>query len=514
MWFERSGIWLRKHSWERLILPCIGALLLLGAAYVVYYQDTDLWHLWLPTSSYNDEVMYNRQVAAVLRGGQPRGYFGYDETHAPVGRFGAWGPILIGMYALPGILTGDGFNAMFWSNILFAVAGWTVFALGTQLPWHKQLAFAAAVLCLSLPLQMVFGGLAEASQYFLILAILGASAALQRNIRLRWFVLLAVACTLITLVRAYTALLWLFPVVVLWNRKRLWSAISVVLGIGSLLGYFAVTAWCNAPFFTGGDVDYAILGYFARGQVKTGVVYQVDKMVRQLLSLWENYVFPTLEGDLKPQGLASLVLALLFLITLVSLCTDLWRRRPVLIRALALICVFLSQAAMLALYTIDPMTRHDIMLAVLLLAACVYEWKAGGLVWLPTLVFPLLVGDGMMLNALPTYSQPIDAQIQQVYTALVQSQQEEDRQTPWDHTLAYAYGDEVFHGYLYAVPSGMGIEFDQSAYLADKSKPIYSRYVMVNHGTAAEDRLLDDGWQILVSTQDLIIYEQRGDGKA
>ena len=79
---------------------------------------------------------------------------------------------------------------------------------------------------------------------------------------------------------------------------------------------------------------------------------------------------------------------------------------------------------------------------------------------------------------------------------------------PWDNTLAYAYADDVFHGYLYALPAGMGIEFDMNTYIADPEKTIYSRYAMVNHGTDAEARLLADGWQEVISTEDLIVYER------
>ena len=79
---------------------------------------------------------------------------------------------------------------------------------------------------------------------------------------------------------------------------------------------------------------------------------------------------------------------------------------------------------------------------------------------------------------------------------------------PWDNTLAYAYADDVFHGYLYALPAGMGIEFDMNTYIADPEETIYSRYAMVNHGTDAEARLLADGWQPLISTEDLIVYER------
>ena len=42
----------------------------------------------------------------------------------------------------------------------------------------------------------------------------------------------------------------------------------------------------------------------------------------------------------------------------------------------------------------------------------------------------------------------------------------------------------------------------------DPEETIYSRYAMVNHGTNAEARLLADGWQEVISTEDLIVYER------
>ena len=103
-------------------------------------------------------------------------------------------------------------------------------------------------------------------------------------------------------------------------------------------------------------------------------------------------------------------------------------------------------------------------------------------------------------------------QMDVVETALTDSVEARQSDDPWDYTLAYAYDDDVFHGYLYAVPAGMGIEFDWNTYLADPNNTIYSRYAMVNHGTDAEKRLLNDGWQELVSTEDLVVYE-RQDGE-
>ena len=75
-------------------------LLLYGwAVYRVPVTD-----IYLPASSWSDEVVYSKQLAAVVQYGAPQGYFGFNESHAPVGTFAAWGPAIFWMYALPGLV--------------------------------------------------------------------------------------------------------------------------------------------------------------------------------------------------------------------------------------------------------------------------------------------------------------------------------------------------------------------------------------------------------------------------
>ena len=135
------------------------------------------------------------------------------------------------------------------------------------------------------------------------------------------------------------------------------------------------------------------------------------------------------------------------------------------------------------------------------------EESARGLVWLPVLAVVLLPINAER-STLSTYFDEMGSQITAVETALQERMDARASADPWDNTLAYAYADDVFHGYLYAVPAGMGIEFDMNTYIADPEETIYSRYAMVNHGTDAEARLLADGWQPLISTEDLIVYER------
>lgn len=129
---------LQKYKGLKILLCAGAAALFLLVVYGIAYHNADLWHLWLPISITDDEVMYNRQLVGVLANGQPAGYFGYNETHAAIGHFSVWGPVLIYLYALPGLLVGAGCNTMVWCNLVFAILGWTIFAWGARLSWKNS----------------------------------------------------------------------------------------------------------------------------------------------------------------------------------------------------------------------------------------------------------------------------------------------------------------------------------------------------------------------------------------
>lgn len=478
----------------------------LFAVYGITYHEADLWHYWMPISVTDDEVMYNRQLVGALTEGQPHGYFGYNETSAPIGHFGAWGAVLIYLYALPGLLFGAGVNTMLWCNLFFAVLGWTLFVLGTRSSWKHQLAFAAGLVCLWFPLREVYTGMAEPLQYACVLAFLGAAAALRRAFSVRWYLVLAVSCALTTITRAYTGVLWLLPVLLLWKTRRHWAVGSLGLAALSLAGYQAVSTWFSSPYFSGNGMDFTAAALLLEGKVGQAFRYEGRYLAQQLSTLWDQFVAPTLSGNPQEQGGGAIATVLLLGIVLVCLAVDIRQKKPVACKAVTLLCAVATLLLMVAVYDVGTLHRHCALLNLLLFGALMLEDFHKARFYLPLMV--LLLPVTLQPGKLPTYRADMDAQIQTVRTALVQAQKEDRSEDPWDSTLAYAYADGVYHGYLYGVPAGMGIEFDWNTYLADPTQPVYARYAMVNHGTGAETRLAADGWQQLVSTEALVVYER------
>ena len=205
-------------GWAHTLCTAAAALVFLLAYELVVYR-VPVTEIFLPVSSWSDEVIYSKQLAAAVQYGAPQGYFGFNESHAAVGTYAAWGPAVFLVYALPGLLL-RGQNAFLWCNLLFVVLGWTFYARAARLGWKRQLAFAAALAAMNAPIRYVFSAMQEPLHYALMLAVLGCGILTRRDKSRAAWAGLCVLCAVATLVRPYEAVLWLFPLALCRQDRR------------------------------------------------------------------------------------------------------------------------------------------------------------------------------------------------------------------------------------------------------------------------------------------------------
>ena len=484
------------------LLCALGAVVFLAGFYFLCYR-TPLNEVWLPTTMNNDEALYNRQVVSVLTHGGPQGYFGYQESTADIGRYGTWGPLLIWAYALPGLLFGASVNVVLWCNLLLIAVGIAVFARCARLNYWQCIALCGALFSIMLPLRSCVSGASEAMHYMLALLIVGTAAALHCSGKTGWLIACAAACAVETIFRPYALLFWVFPLTAVWQNKRRRAAC-----LGTAAGGFAVSLFAMAklaaPYFSDGGMDFDGIRLLLQLHPVAAVRYECARAAALLHAAWRDDILPTLHGETTYIGGGCVTFLAVVLVAVVCLVWDKHKGRPLVLKGCALFCSAVIALVLLFMYNIDP--RHMMLLAILLLGAVVVEDAAPAAVWLPVLVV-LLLPMNFQRGSLPEKNAEMAAQMQTVEAALTASMQDGGAD-PWDHTLAYAYDDGVFHGYLYAVPDGMGIEFDKNSYLWDAENPIYSRYVMCGHDTRVAVRLLAENWQQVVSTEDLVIYKR------
>ena len=205
-----------------------------------------------------------------------------------------------------------------------------------------------------------------------------------------------------------------------------------------------------------------------------------------------------------------LLFFLLLGVTLVCLIVDARAGRPVFWKGCAAVTAVIVFLALLLMYRPVEGSRHTLVLDVLLLAALLVEdaRPAAG-----TAAAALVLAALGVLNladgfTMPRYSAEWDAAVQQIEAALTESRSAVTSADPWDSTVAYAFGDPVHCGLLYGVPDGMGIQFDETAYLTDPAHEIHSRYVLTAADTPTAARLQADGWTVLYESDRGVLYER------
>lgn len=489
-------------GWARTLLTAAAALIFLLAYELVVYK-VPVTQIFLPVSSWSDEVIYSKQLAAAVQYGAPQGYFGFNESHADIGTYAAWGPAVFLVYALPGLVL-RGQNAFLWCNLLFITLGWTFFARAARLDWKRQALFAVLLAALNAPIRYVFSAMQEPLHYALVLAVLGCGILARRDKSRAAWAALCVLCAVATLVRPYEAVLWLYPLALAWPDRRR-TAICVAGGAVSLGGTLVLMSKFYAPYFFT-NVDTGALQEAAHGQL----LEAAKDMARKLLGALQT-VGQTMQSDLAARtGGHYLLFFLLLAVTLGCLIWDVAHKRPVFWKGCAAVTAGVVFLALMLMYRPGEGSRHTLVLDVLLLASLLVEDVRPAAAMAAVSVVLVALGvlnlaDGF---AVPRYSADWDSAVQQVETALTASQADVTSADPWDHTVAYAFGDPVHCGLLYGVPDGMGIQFDEAAYLTDPAYEIHSRYVLTAADAPTAARLENDGWTLLYAGEKCVIYER------
>ena len=497
-------------AWARLVCTAAAALVFL-LVYERLVYGVPFGRIYLPASAWSDEVYYAKQLSAVVTHGAPQGYFGFNESHAEIGRFAAWGPAVFYLYAIPGLIF-RGQNAFLYCNLFFVLAGWLCFVWGTRLDWKRQLLFGVGIAALNAPVRYVFSAMQEPLHYGLVLAVLGMAAALRRGCGHRgaaWAVLFAL-CAAATLVRPYNAVLWLFPLALAWpSRKAVGSTIAGAAV--SAAGTLVLMKKFYAPYlFT--NVDLGAMEELLHGHLWAAARSVYYKLLGAGQQLGQEITDGTRVGN------CYLILFALLLVTLVCILWNAAHNQPVFWKVCALVVALVVLLALMLMYRPGEASRHTIVYDILLLAALLAEQPPLSVAAAPVLLAVLSVAGIRMTTArgaydastftMPAYDEELSQEVADLQDALTESQADLTGNDPWDHVCAYALDGGSHFGMLYAVPDGMGLQFDEDAYLLDPANTICSRYVMANTDSDVARYLEQNGWALLYKGAFAAVYER------
>lgn len=496
------------------LLPVLAGVLL------CVLNGTAIWNIYLPTSEWNDELFYYKQVEAVREYLIPQGYFGYNEGRAKYLSFATWNPLVMLPYILWSFLFGWNLYSPILCNIFLTMAAIFAFVILTKPDKKQCIALAILYLASMYTTRFCMSAMAETIEIFYGILFWALCISYQEKERDYKLIISCFLVLLMTMGRPYFLILVLFPGY-LWFRSKKWKGILgtlLTIVISGLL-YVFISANLCAPYLWTSLKTYWLEHYRYVGLIQ-GVKYTIKEILAGVMDFSEvcrDAVLMPKEFD----GLAlQLVLVFVVLIVLfVSECVN-KRIKNCLPYAFWGGSLGVIMIAMFLMYHLAAGRRHFVVfvtLSLFLISRNVSKRMVEIIV-----IAVLMVGiygyetAGMTKWKVPAKTQEAVQELEVISAVLESEMTMTFEETPsYSNTVLWVMRDYVNGDLcdtrwqmLYAVPEGFGINCCLPEHVEENFEKIQCRYLATISGGAIDIRCMEDGAKEIVRTKDIVIYER------
>ncbi len=214
-------------------------------------EGRSIGQVYLPASEWNDELFYFKQVEGIVNYGFPRGFFGFNESHALQLSFAAWSPVLVFPWILWGLLFGWNLMAPVICNIVLLTITMFVFVWLVKPTW-KQMGILTILFSLyTLFTRYMLSGMPEVSCFCMLILFYGLAMSYLKRETKGKLISMFVVSVLLTLMRPYM-LLFLMLACFFWIRKNKcigWVGSFVVVAVTGIT-YVLIKHYLGAEYFT------------------------------------------------------------------------------------------------------------------------------------------------------------------------------------------------------------------------------------------------------------------------
>lgn len=509
-----------------------------------------LGEVYLPSSEWNDELFYYKQVGGIVKYGYPLGYFGFNESHALKLSFAAWSPVLVLPWVFWGVLFGWNLMSPIYCNIFLMCFCCFCFVWLVRPAW-KQLGILTVLFCLYTPfVRYMLSGMPEVICFSVLILFYSLAINYLRAESMCKLVLLFLISVFMTLMRPYLVLFLLLPAY-FWIRResarsRRWLGLAGSAAVmAAALGMYA----CIGHFFSAEYFEPLFSTEWIRAFFERGLFGGIGFTVRKLYSMGREFLEHTKLGI--RQGLASGAIFAGFLVCTVVLTGQslrdwrLFRRlrtdaraaagveekeitetkrtgiraRLVIEAHLAFSCIAML-FALLLMYRLTEGSKH--LLTFMSVSVFVISLMETGFFKKAALV-------GISFAWLYSYMavDPYDYQVPflqeerkaslDIWQGVLDGELVPDRSAApgYENVVIWVYNDtmdgemiKTKWQLLYALPDGYGINCCVKDYVMNHFSALKSRYLAVPTGGEIDGLCRTQGYRRLYGDEDMVLYER------
>ncbi len=523
------GWWKRDKRYMYLVKALLMALLpVMCCVVTAAAAGSSIGNVYLPSSEWNDELFYYKQVESIVEFGYPQGYYGFNESHGLKLSFAAWSPVLVLPWIVWGFLFGWNMLSPVICNILLMSLAMFLFVWFTKPTW-KQLGLITFLFCLYTPfVRYMLSGMPEIICISHLIVFYGLAISYEKSPHGGKLAAMFGISSLLTLMRPYMLLFLLLPAF-FWIRDarrkgKIWigllgsgAVISVTLVCYAMIKHYFGAEYFHPLFFTDWITTFFTEGFSAGIHNFFSTLYWKGK----------DFYAHTVQGIRT--GLASGAFFAGYIVTCAIL---LWQSladygklrkgrselSAQLIAEAHLAFSFIGMFfALLLMYKLTEGSKHLLtFMAVGVLIVGMMDTK----------FYKKAVLLGATFAFLYTYKavDPYDYQVPYV-TEERQVQVEDWRirfaesleltkeNVPnYENSVIWVFNEQSAEGetmkwqLLYALPKGFGISCCQKDFVLGNFETINSRYIAAQSGAEVDAKCKEAGWIELSRDKDMVLY--------
>ena len=323
--------------------------------------------IYIPSGSWNDEVFYFKQIDAMIKYGIPKGFFGYNETHAMNLSFGSWSIFILLPYAVFGKLFGWHFISPIIANLIFMSSASAILWFAIR-PNKKQITLFLLFWAGSpLLIRYSLSAMSESLFYALIMICFAEIFRFYDKPTDRYYIALLVTISYLTLCRPYYEVLILFIIIRLFYKdmidKRIkYTFIMIVQTFITLPVYYFSNKYLCAPYFSP-IINTEFIDEFKKS-IPGGIKYVYDKVALAVSQVGIG---------ISNRDCFSTYILLVAILLLFIIITYILQKREFSMKLQSICILGIIFLTMAVLYNINTGERHELPFCILCALTVIFE---------------------------------------------------------------------------------------------------------------------------------------------